>query len=181
MDGTSTLGAFLLALLAAASQTAPRWFAFPLPVFQYCIQAHPARLQAGSCDVSRPRPTHYDPPLPLKQACVAFAVLCLAVFICQYFCSLWLNLCSLRCRFLFCLPVCTFRHLLYFTVSSCWLSAVFLIRYCWWKPNISCFCSFHNKSFYITSNGKLLLWRIYYQSVYYRIHGAAALQKCSEK
>lgn len=115
--------AFLLALLAAVSQTASRWFAFPLPVFQdeeallqRGAQAHPTRLQAGSGDVS----THYD---PLKQAAVAMAVLCLAAFSCQYFCSFWMNLCHLRCRFLFCLPVCVFRHLLYFTVSSSSLSA----------------------------------------------------------
>lgn len=36
-------------------------------------------------------------------------------------------------------PVCTFRHLLHLTISSCSLSAVLgvALRNCWWKPNIN--------------------------------------------
>lgn len=36
-------------------------------------------------------------------------------------------------------PVCTFRHLLHLTISSCSLSAVLGVafRNCWWKPNIN--------------------------------------------
>lgn len=44
--------------------------------------------------------------------------------------SLWLKV-----QFIFCIPFCTFRYLLYFTVSLCLLSAAgVILSYCWWKP-----------------------------------------------
>lgn len=65
----------------------------------------------------------------------------------QDFCSFS----TISLQFLSCVHVCTFRFLLYFTVSSCSLSAAVgaVLSYCWWKPNICWFLLLHSKNFWI--------------------------------
>lgn len=114
------------------------------------------RVAVTSC---WPQPTLDDLLLHLKHAWVARCDSCLcsraerkvflkvSVFSSQYFCSFKLNICGLTFSFS---PgsVCTFRRLLFYTVSSGLLSAVgVLLSCCSWKPNISSFCCFILKAF----------------------------------
>ena len=76
-------------------------------------------------------------------------------FVSQYFCSFLAS-----DLFSFCRPVCTSKHLLYFTVSSDSLSAVsgVMFSYCWWKHNV--YCAIDSCCFYceeVTRN-KTCLW-----------------------
>ena len=125
-----------LAPLAATSQTELRWFDFWSPV-----------LLLGSR--AMPRPPHLWPDLwhPLTCTCLSLKLI-LNSCLCRkpeifFFLSLcWALSTFVASKWIFLVPLNLFfsyKHLVCFTVSPCWLSAVstVLCSYCWWKC-ISC-------------------------------------------